>query len=82
MRYKVISPEMAIKRSLETSGRKDKTMEGRIVTIPNLNVETMVGHSMIAVKVTYYTNGLGSCKGIDKYGRLHWFTADDISKVK
>ena len=56
--------------------------EGMIVTIPNTDLDTVTGHSMTAVRVTLFRNGLGSCKGIDKHGKLHWFTAADIRKVK
>lgn len=52
-----------------------------IVTIPNMNVDTIIGHSMIAVRVTYENNN-GTMKGIDKHGRLHWFHRNDISKIK
>lgn len=57
-------------------------VEGTIVTIPNRNIETVINHSMIAVKVTHFKNTSGSCKGIDKNGKLHWFAASDISKIK
>lgn len=53
-----------------------------IVTIPNTNLDTVVGHSTTAVKLTNYRNGFGSCKGVDKDGHTHWFVATDIRKIK
>ena len=52
-----------------------------IVTIPNTNLDTVTGHSMTAVRVTYYNNN-GTMKGRDKYGHLHWFHYNDVSKAK
>lgn len=55
---------------------------GDLVTIRTLNPDKITGHTVTAYKVIDYHNGCGSVLGRDHFGKITWFTAADIIKIK
>ena len=55
---------------------------GDLVTIRTFNLDKITGHTVTACKVIDYRNGCGSILGRDHFGKITWFTAADIIKIK